>query len=142
MFEHLYRSLAASGKLAILTMNGAPVHPPNAKKCFHDLISPHFENDLLFNGMSYVTATECESVARSVGFDLSYSDTPTETGRWKSLEKFLQFWSGVSGEYQVSSLGQSAGPVQRAVRRRAYQHRYTFYIIIHKIVSDLTHPKM
>ena len=96
----IYNKLAPGGSFGFVTYNGTPLFPEAMSEGLATLVAPDFEYDLLNVEEQYY-----ESVASNVGFNSVSAKTVPKELQFESVNKFLDFWSGVShGGFDISDI--------------------------------------
>ena len=67
LFTRLYDKLAVGGHFYFVTSDGTPVYPLATKRALSELISPDFEDNLMYRKQTYLSAAEYQKLAESVG---------------------------------------------------------------------------
>ena len=104
LFNRLQRKLAQGGSFGFITYDGKIKLPQLFTNGLSLLVSSNFESDLL-GRMYYLKKTEYPNLAAAAGLKIYQSTVIPKVLMHKSVDDFLEFWSGVShGSFSVSDV--------------------------------------
>ncbi len=95
-FNRLYSKLAPGGSFGFVTMNDAPYHSPIVSKALNILISPDFEENLLFKIINFENKDAYEVMASASQFNIDCTSIIKKSQKFSNLEDLLDFFSGLS----------------------------------------------
>ena len=105
LFNRLNSKLAPGGSFGFVTYDGTPEFPQIVRKGLSVLVSPDFENNLLYTKMNFEKKETYHILANSAGFNVASAKVVHKELPFVNVDDFLEFWSGVShGDFSVSDV--------------------------------------
>ena len=90
LFNRLYSKLASGGSFGFITYDGPPSYPQIVSKCLSVLVSPDFEENLVYTRMSFKTKESYHTLANLAGFNVASAKVVHRELTFVSVDEFLE----------------------------------------------------